>query len=233
MTLLIIPDVHGRDFWKEPIKNAQYDQAIFLGDYLDHYAGESNAEHDICVLEDIIKLRKSEPDKYILLLGNHDLPYIWPREYGKALGSYWCRHDDFNHDEIHDLFVDNLDLFTFAWECYNQKYGKVLFTHAGVTDTFKEICGLEAEEINEYFKNHIPELATVSYFRRGSDLSGSPVWADVREHMLEQVPDKFQIFGHTYAKGTIIKEHFAMLDTGKDCFILNDDGLMKYDNKRN
>lgn len=33
--ILIIPDVHGRTFWKYAID--KYDKVIFLGDYLDPY----------------------------------------------------------------------------------------------------------------------------------------------------------------------------------------------------
>lgn len=230
MKILIVPDVHGRDFWKEAVKDNSFDKIIFLGDYLDHYRKESTDEHDIETLKNIIELKKNNPDNIILLIGNHDCPYIWPNEYGRALGDYWCRHDYGNHEYINKLFNDNLDLFTLAWECDNEKYGKVLFTHAGVTNIFKKKCGLTAKEINEYFFNNIPELARVSYRRGGIDNSGSIVWADVLEHVVSQVPQIFQIFGHTYSRSEIIYDHFAMLDTGKYCWILTDKGLEKYEN---
>ena len=38
--ILIIPDVHGRTFWKEPVKNEEFDHIVFLGDYLDPYPQE-------------------------------------------------------------------------------------------------------------------------------------------------------------------------------------------------
>ena len=38
--ILIIPDIHGRTFWKECIKCREYDEIIFLGDYLDPYSFE-------------------------------------------------------------------------------------------------------------------------------------------------------------------------------------------------
>ena len=235
MRILIVPDVHGRDFWKKPVSEHSYDKVIFIGDYLDHYYGESNDEHDLEIFKEIIDLKKSDPDTYVLLIGNHDCPYIWD-EYGKALGNYWCRHDYDRHDEIHKLFNDNLNLFQIAWDCENKKYGKVLFTHAGVTNSYKRICGLEAKEINKYFSessNGIPNiigLAGVSYHRGGNLREGSPVWADVHEHIKSQVPQVFQIFGHTYSYKEVIMEHFAMLDTGNSCWILTDEGLEKYEN---
>ena len=102
MKLLIVPDVHGRDFWRDPCYEHynEFDKIIFLGDYLDHYRDESTKEHDIETLKDIISFKKEHLDKVILLIGNHDCPYIWPDTYGRALGSYWCRHDNERHDEI-------------------------------------------------------------------------------------------------------------------------------------
>lgn len=239
MKILIVPDVHGRDFWKSPCYEhiEDFDKIIFLGDYLDHYPEESTYEHDIETLKSIISLKKLYEDKVILLIGNHDCPYIWPDTYGKALGSYWCRHDKMNHSKIHIIFRDNIDLFQIAWECQNDKYGKVLFTHAGVTSEWKNICGLNADEINNFFlkesSGEVPNvvgLSAVSIYRGGGNTSGSPVWADVREHLSDTDQDEvFQIFGHTYARKEIITEKFAMLDTGKSCWVLDENGLNKYE----
>ena len=37
--ILVIPDIHGETFWKEPVQKylEQVDRIIFLGDYLDPY----------------------------------------------------------------------------------------------------------------------------------------------------------------------------------------------------
>lgn len=230
MRIMIVPDIHGRDFWKEPCEHYyEFDKFIFLGDYLDHYPGESTVGHDIQTLEDILEFG-THCDKAVLLIGNHDCPYIWPDTYGKALGDYWCRHDNLNHDEIHKLFVDNLDLFTLAWD-YPYKDSKLLITHAGVSQGFKEICGLDAEQINNFFlkekTNDIPNvigLSACSYYRGGPSMWGSPVWADIREHFKEPVTDVYQIFGHTYAKDLISGDHFIMTDVGKYCWTFDTEG---------
>ena len=241
MKILIIPDVHGRTFWKEPIKG-EYDHIVFLGDYLDPYPGESTPEKALELFKEILKFKNEHPDLVTLLLGNHDMPYFSVM-YGKAL-HYWCRHDYENREEIVNLFKANEDKFQIAWECDNEKYGKVLFTHAGVTNKFKHICGLDAEQINRFFlkessedgEKQIPNivgLASVSFYRGGYGDSGSPVWADVREHAKSQVPQVFQIFGHTYSKQAIIMEHFAMLDKGDSCYILDEEGLHKFESNEN
>ena len=38
--LLIVPDVHGRDFWREPVMDNLDKEIVFLGDYLDPYPSE-------------------------------------------------------------------------------------------------------------------------------------------------------------------------------------------------
>lgn len=234
MKILIIPDVHGRDFWRKAVSREEYDKVIFLGDYTDPYYGEATNEEALQGLKDIIQFKKDNPDKCILLIGNHDCPYIW-KEYGKALGNYWCRHDYKNHEEINKLFNDNLDLFRLAWECENKKYGKVLFTHAGVNSDFKEICGLNAEDINKFFfkeksgeLSNIIGLAAVSYYRGGYGTYGSIVWADINEHIFNPITEVYQIFGHTYSTEPFIKDNFAMLDDGgKHYYILDDNGITK------
>lgn len=74
MKLLVIPDIHGRDFWKEPCeKPGEYDKIIFLGDYLDPYPKEGifkdEARHN---LVDIIEFTIHNKMKVITLTGNHE-----------------------------------------------------------------------------------------------------------------------------------------------------------------
>ena len=38
--LLIIPDVHGREFWKDAVEEYPNLPVIFLGDYMDPYSYE-------------------------------------------------------------------------------------------------------------------------------------------------------------------------------------------------
>ena len=47
--ILIIPDVHGRDFWKEPVKQELKNNEtsiVFLGDYTDGYPHEWESNFD-------------------------------------------------------------------------------------------------------------------------------------------------------------------------------------------
>lgn len=53
--ILVVPDVHGRTFWKKPVNKYidQVDRIVFLGDYLDPYRDEGE-EHEVVIpIEDI------------------------------------------------------------------------------------------------------------------------------------------------------------------------------------
>ena len=237
MKILIIPDVHGRDFWRYPIKE-EWDKIIFLGDYTDPYPGEAPQSEVFANIIDIVDFKDKNPDKVILLWGNHDLPY-WCEEYRKQL-DYWCRHDNLRHNDIETFFNENIDKFQWAYQ-----EGKFLFTHAGINNGFAKLLGEEygkvnADVINRFFnkeKNRML-LAMVSFYRGGYDRFSSPVWADVREHYgvipNKYIKDYYQIFGHTYSKQQIITNNWAMLDVGGEYAYL-DNGVLKdqYDNKFN
>ena len=74
--ILIIPDVHGRSFWKESCNNWQ-GKIIFLGDYHDPYGEYVDEEPD--KIESLTNLRelaafvenRRHTSGVICLLGNH------------------------------------------------------------------------------------------------------------------------------------------------------------------
>lgn len=75
MKVLVIPDVHGRKFWKKPCSEIEnFDHIVFLGDYLDPYDFEHISVEDAIVnFEEIIDFAKGNSDKVTLLLGNHKI----------------------------------------------------------------------------------------------------------------------------------------------------------------
>ena len=73
--ITIIPDIHGRVFWKKAVDSASKDDTIvFLGDYLDMYWVDSIV-HDITnesTLEnfrEILEFKKSNPERVYYFLG--------------------------------------------------------------------------------------------------------------------------------------------------------------------
>ena len=205
MRILIIPDVHGRKFWREAINNniGQVDKVIFLGDYLDPYEDEiqKHPENMECkdfydsasllkILEDITSLKKNEPGKYILLTGNHSDSYIWSRFRAAR------RTDYRNWEKYHKFFSQNLNLFNLVFVENN-----VIFSHAGFTEGWtKKFCqnsGLEFKSILHTAKiiqnipvedihnndNLVNLIGEISYHRGGDFPNGSFEWADLFEHL--------------------------------------------------
>ena len=74
--ILIIPDVHGRSFWREPVTSEEFDHIVFLGDYLDPYPQEGITQRQAFEnFKEIVELKQSAPKQVTLLLGNHDMHY--------------------------------------------------------------------------------------------------------------------------------------------------------------
>ncbi|MEI8342038.1 MAG: metallophosphoesterase [Verrucomicrobiota bacterium] len=77
MRTLIIPDIHHQieraDYWLE---TQEFDHAVFLGDYFDDFEDHlSEAKLTAYWLRE--RMNKSQD---IFLLGNHDIPYMFPED---------------------------------------------------------------------------------------------------------------------------------------------------------
>jgi len=230
MNVLIIPDVHGRTFWKEAVENTDAQKIIFLGDYVDPYYYQEGItdRQAIDVLVQIIDLKRSRPEDVVLLLGNHDMQYVSDIYLEEACSNRYCYELS---QTLEDLFRNNHDFFQIAEEIKISKKN-FLFTHAGVTQTWAKenedlLPELTAENLNRLLQSDegIRALAQVGRIRGGRYKSGSVVWADVDEMMeSEPFPNCFQIFGHTQMKEPIVNSHFACLDC-RQVFQLSDEGV--------
>lgn len=212
---LIVPDVHERKFWhkaKEMINSV--DKVVFLGDYLDPYPWECISRLDtIREFKEIIKFKKDNPEKVILLLGNHDCAYCY--NFGDA-----SRYDYMNEDTIKELFKDNIDLF----KLWHLGTGGCLFSHAGITNDWLKhslVCDIQEFINGEYEEDLVSHLWEVSFMRGGRNKTGSLIWSDVREGDREDT--FYQIFGHTQLESEpIITDKWACLDVRR-CFLLDTD----------
>lgn len=222
--VLIIPDIHGRDFWKTPCKDWN-DRIVFLGDYHDPYgnwvAHEPDMEQSRANLRELVdfvtaRRNNSDKDATICLLGNHDCHY-----YTKNLG---CRSDNTHFNEVREL-LDTLNLQVSYELIYNsaEVTNKFLFTHAGVTKDWADWNGLSMKDINSLSIRDARILEEVPYSRGGFSQYGSCLWNNLDDYDKEEhIPEYYQIFGHTWGGRTmpVIKEDYAMLDCGK-AFVLD------------
>ena len=208
MKILIIPDVHGRNFWIEPCSYIdEFDKVIFLGDYHDPYSFEVSQETSRHRLRDeLVPFVLEHRDKVVCLFGNHDGNYL--------VGDMADRFDYWHKHEIRDYLQKmNLKLI--------HREGDYLFSHSGVLPKWLKANNLTLEDLETLPLDH-SSLLNVSPYRGGWSEAGSCVWGDVREYTLaEHIPEFYQIFGHTQLQeDPIIQKDFADLDCRR-AFVLD------------
>lgn len=202
---LIVPDVHGRTFWKaakQDLEEGRAEKVIFLGDYLDPYPYEGIVpEQGLIALFEIIAFKKEYPQQVVLLLGNHDLGY---------LDSHicLCRHDYMNGDVIKQCLKTNLPLFDMV-HIEEREPLPVLYSHAGIRQKWVEFSKwsspFQPESLNAMLHNAnqrkelFQALRQVHFMRGGKDDAGSVVWADADEWLQynDGIAGFRQIFGHS------------------------------------
>lgn len=224
---LLIPDIHGRAFWKEALEKYNKENypnltIVFLGDYVDPYEFEGVSRQDaIDNFQEIIDVAKSD-NRIHLLIGNHDMHYWYDAEYKS-------RVDSKNYNKIKDMFLQNFTLFNVAYEeTINEK--KYLYTHAGVSSFWLqhlqfvgkmalsmhidrlreeqvEFCEflsnftLSADNLNQLKLNFQGQanLWMASYARGGDNSCGSCIWEDWSEWLYKgmEIKGLWQIFGHS------------------------------------
>lgn len=227
---IIVPDVHGRLFWKDLLKY-DYDKVVFLGDYLDPYSyewpeldEETLRLNTIQNFKEIIELKKENPKKVVLLLGNHDCGYA----YGSNICS--CRRDRKNINVIESLFKTNKKLFDLAYETtLGDKH--FVFSHAGILKMWLETTfedykkGNVIDQLNNAnqlaISKAFPEetefgycIGQVDFWRGGYEDVGSCVWSDIRSILQQNrklYPEAIHIVGHTQLKDKLVDEKHNLI----------------------
>ncbi len=233
--IIIIPDLHGREFWREVVGELPADaRVVFLGDYLDPYENEWIYWTDAFKsLQDIIALKKAHAEQVTLLWGNHDLHYQFPSLQGS-------RYNEYKADVIRTTFEENLDCFQMAVE-YAVGGKRYLFSHAGVhpewlkkhSSLFGPADEITAETFNRlmFTDEFVEALSDVSALRGGWSRVGSMIWADMDEFAGTQLNESemYQVFGHTKCSDGQPKVYGNMicLDCQK-AFLLSEEGIVGF-----
>ena len=216
--LLVIPDVHGRGFWREAVEQDNWSHVLFLGDYTDPYPHEMiSVDEAYANFLEILKFACAHTEQVTLLLGNHDMHYMSAMFRRLAKGS---RYSNRLSEKYAALFHTHASLFSLAFEA-EYEGEKCLFTHAGVVP---EWYSNHADLIGELTASHINQLlataegnmalSEVGWCRGGLALAGGPLWADCSE-MTSEEGWPYQIFGHTQnlEEKAVVTPHFACVDT--------------------
>ena len=242
---LLLPDTHGRQFWIEPVKEVLENtdaKICFLGDYLSPYPyeWEDGVDYNRVSIErfkEIIQLKKDNPDRVTLLLGNHDATY--------AIGPNICecRMDRRNFSEIEKLFRDNRELFQIAEE--TELAGrKIMFSHAGIFKEWaKSVWGEDAEADDFKVIDRLNDawlMENYAILRRLGDYDNyrgwggvryaSPVWADIRSWYGVKPEETYgyNIVGHTQPakEEPVLFKTIACVDCHR-AFYLDDEGFIR------
>lgn len=198
MKTIICGDVHGRKSWRNIINKEDSDTSkiIFVGDYFDTHDNVS-AQQQIENFKDIIAFKKSNPDKVILLTGNHDIQYIrgWKEHYSGYQTIYAIDIQEL----LESALKDNL-----LQMCYVQN--NFLFSHAGVTKTWCQNYDIDLnnieQSINDLFKYkpHSFGFSTNvgdNLSMTGNDITQSPIWVRPASLIKDKIDGFIQIVGHT------------------------------------
>ena len=230
--VLVVPDVHGRGFWKKPFEELvdKVDTVVFLGDYLDPYEYENISRKEAFKnFDEVIAMKQAYPEKVKLLLGNHDMHYIVPEMPQST------RYDEAFAYLLKERYANAEGAFQLAYAC-EINLQPYLFTHAGVDLNWykaheQEIGELTDESLNAlYTPEYCSEaLQDVGFIRGGFTEYGSPVWSDIRdlleaERCGETIKTYYQVFGHTQLDDPVISDTFACLDCRR-AFLLDSNGL--------
>jgi predicted phosphodiesterase len=211
MTLLALGDTHGRTHWKTIPDRTDWDIVVFIGDYFDSREGIT-PQQQIDNFREIITFKQSNPDRVVLLFGNHDYHYL------PTVHETYSGYRPKKAAEIGALLTEALEKGELQMVYL---HGKYLFSHAGVTQTWLRASGYGAEEPLVGFLNDLIQLQPDIYGFTpgpndspfGDDITQSPIW--VRPESLEKdaLPDYTHVVGHTTVEQMQVTDRFIFIDT--------------------
>lgn len=217
MKILVLGDIHGRNCWTNIVANEPCDKVIFLGDYVSTH-DRITEEEQIVNLDRILTYKTANPDKVILLRGNHDLQHLdydWAEcsGYFKKVADYMV--------SIKDKFLENTQWIYI--------YNNILFSHAGISAVW--LGKNKLEDINnmkpsEYF-GFTPDNIFDNY---GASKTQPLTW--IRPQILCEcnIKDYTQVVGHTPVrvigdiyKATKYHEHIWLCDNLPNQYLIIED----------
>lgn len=230
MRLIALGDTHGRSKWKEIVDGEKdADKIIFIGDYFDDKNGGYSASQQIENFKEIVELKRNNPDKVILLIGNHDFHYL--NGVYEKYSSYQIGYNKEINETLQPVVDEGL-----LQMCYQN--GKYFFSHAGITNTWADNNHIDRDNlqdsINDLFLTDITKFKFTigdNHSYSGNDITQTPIWVRVQSLVKDMVEDIICIVGHTQVKElTIMKDNNLILI---DCLGYTDEYLIIEDDEVN
>ena len=223
MKTLVIPDIHQRiNNVKWILENEKvYDEVVFLGDWFDSFFDPPKVAgfEETCEYLKHLILEHPDKDKFVFLLGNHDLSYIHENKdfscnkISKTL-KYYCsgftaskakkfRHAFFDHGLKDEFFTEHFDIV-------HRTQGFTL-SHAGLSDkhipygltpddVIEKIVPVVWKNFRDFTRPHNYLISGAGYCRGGDCNIGGILWQDWNQEFLASEAIGKQIVGHTTTK---------------------------------
>jgi hypothetical protein len=239
MKIIGIGDIHGRDSWVKIVEqNPDADLFVFAGDYFDSKTIPALAQINNFNL--ILNFRNENPNKVIMLYGNHDFHYT-----SACIGGGYTGFDFSVYYNV-KLDLERLIREEVIKVCY--AYENILFSHAGITKTWCEGNNISlnnvAEDVNQLllYKPHM--FAFKSGIRRdkyGDDITQGPLWVRERSLREDGLNDYVHVVGHSSSEEIIFnisetETNYIIIDTLSNKkyleIIVNDKGEKTFNSKQ-
>lgn len=186
--VLVIPDVHLKpkifDEAEKILDSGKVYSAIQLGDIADDF-GATYDDYEATFKKAIEFAKKFPTTKWCW--GNHDFAYahdIW----NITGNQFWAK-------EIVNNSLNEINKISPLKVVH--KIDNVIFSHAGITDFFTEVCNSEKTEKNLDEDFIINEINAMDVDTLWSD--DSPLWTRPQIYRIKMY-DKIQVIGHTPTK---------------------------------
>lgn len=221
MKVLVIPDIHQSltaiDYiYENYIHSSQGDanRIVFLGDLVDDWESKelwmNHQRNPVTMVNTLIDIKKSLGDKFIWLLGNHDLSYLPGRDSDS--------HNVSGHQWEHAAEISTALLSALPYIQVAVRLDKVVYSHAGFS---KDWCSFAKGFISKHQdvlpkdllqavnRSIHPEVQPLMLYSdlldhrgispSGDDTSEGPLWIRPLSMVINQHFSK-QVVGHTEMK---------------------------------
>ncbi len=202
--IVVIGDIHGLDVWKKIVDKHSNDLIIFVGDYFDSF--DIPTLQQIENFNKILEFKLENSDRVKLLIGNHDYHY-----FSKTGNIYSGYNHSIGYNMSNQLYnlVKNGVLIT----CY--KHNDLLFTHAGVSNTWCASNSIDItnidNQINDYmlYKPYVFDFISYDSDKYGFSLYGDtinqgPLWIRPNSLISDRIIGYTHIVGHTSSDDIVI-----------------------------
>ncbi|MCR5237368.1 MAG: metallophosphoesterase [Lachnospiraceae bacterium] len=209
--VFVIPDVHLKPWMFEKasqlVSEGSYDAAVILGDLVDDWNQRKNLELYNQTFDAAIKFTEAIPNTF-WCYGNHEIGYLW----GTVVSGYSIHAQETVVSRMRDL----RNSMPRGHSEYIHKLDKVIFSHAGLTESF----------VMRHFGRGKTDLDTmIAKINRMGEAEiwkgDSPIWARPQSNDYSQSNSKMrlypqdllQVVGHTPVKTAVQEENCLTVDS--------------------